>query len=108
MLSSGVTSFSKTLSFAFDLDEDLEVFEYLLSPPLDLALLATLSPAHVPALDGGNGYSFGSLSTVAALEGAARLLEAAEAADGGAWLETRWTTSSVVRITVWALWLLLA
>jgi hypothetical protein len=104
MLSSGVTSLSNTLSFAFDFDENLEVFESLLSPLLDLALLAILSPAHVPALEGGRGYSSGSLRTVDALEGGARLLEAAE---GGGWLETRWTTSSVVRITVLALWLLL-
>jgi hypothetical protein len=86
MLSSGVTSFSKTLSFAFDLDEYFEVLECLLSPLLALALLAVLSPAHVPALDGGSGYSSGSLSTVDALEREARLLEAAE---GGGWLETR-------------------
>lgn len=78
MLSSGVTSMSKMLSFAFDFDEDLVAFESRLSPLLDLALLTVLSPAHVPALDGGSGYSFGSLSTVGALEGEARLLEATE------------------------------
>lgn len=104
MLSSGVTSLSNTLSFALDFDEHLDVFESLLSPLRDLALLAILSPAHVPALDGGRGYSSGSLSTVDALEDGARLLEAAE---GGGWLETCWTTSAVVRITVLALWLLL-
>ena len=86
MLSSGVTSLSKLLSFAFDFDEDLVAFESRLSPLLDLALLAMLSPAHVPALDGGSGYSSGSLSTVDALEGEARLLEATEV---GERLETR-------------------
>jgi hypothetical protein len=139
MLSSGVTSLSKILSFAFDFDEDFEVLECLLSLFLDLALLATLWPAHVPvlergsgyssgflslvdaleggseyssgslslvdALEGGNEYSSGSLRTVDALEGRARLLEATE---GGGWLETRWVTSSVARITVLALWPLLA
>ena len=74
MLSSGVTSLSKILSFAFDFDEDLVAFE------------SRLSPAHVPALDGGSGYSSGSLSTVDALEGEARLLEATEV---GERLETR-------------------
>jgi hypothetical protein len=83
MLSSGVTSCSKTLSFAFDFDEAFEVFECLLSPLLDLALLATLSPAQVPALDGGSGYSSGSLRAVDALEREARLLEAAEGGGSG-------------------------
>src|SRR3954451_10132068 len=100
MLSSGVTSLSNTLSFALDLDEDFEAFECLLSPLLDLALLAMLSPAHVPALDGGNGYSSGSLSTVDVLDEGARLLDTVE---GGGWLETRCITCSVVRITVLAL-----
>src|SRR2546421_106311 len=106
MLSSGVTSLSKMLSFAFDFDEDFEVLECLLSLLLDLALLATLWPAHVLALEGGSEYSSGSLRTVDALEGRARLLE--EATEGGGWLETRWVTSSVARITVLALWPLLA
>ena len=140
MLSSGVTSLSKMLSFAFDFDEDFEVLECLLSLLLDLALLATLWPVHVLALEGGSGYSSGaltlvdaleggreyssgslslvdaleggseyssgSLRTVDALEGGARLLE--EATEGGGWLETRWVTSSVARITVLALWPLLA
>jgi len=78
MLSSGITSLSKTLSFAFDFDEDLVAFESRLSPLLDLALLAMLSLTHVPALDDGSGYSSGSLSAVDTLEGEARLLEATE------------------------------
>lgn len=86
MLSSGVTSFSKTLSLALDLDEDFEAIECLLSPLFDLALLVMLPPAHVPALEGGRGYSSGTRSTVDALDIGARLLEAVE---GDGWLETR-------------------
>ena len=76
MLSSGVTSCSKTRSIALDFSDNFEPFDCLLSPLLDLALLAALSPAHVPARDGGKGYSCGSLRAVDALESGARLLEA--------------------------------
>jgi len=94
MLSSGVTSWSNTLSF---LDFD-EAFENLLSPLLDLALLAILPPAHVIALEGGSGYSAGSLSAVDAREGGARLFDADD--DGGGCVGIRVIASTVVRMTV--------
>src|SRR6266513_1017844 len=87
MLSSGVTSLSKMLSFAFDFDEDFEVLECLLSLLLDLALLATLWPAHVLALEGGSEYSSGFLSLVDALEGGSEyssgFLSLVDALEGG-------------------------